>query len=212
MFRGAVLDPSPGPATGTLGPVNGSGGRATRQLRAAVATLVVVGLGGSAHAMGGGSALRPVPAVVLLLLVGPLVWLVVRSRTSLPRMVLAVGAGQLVTHLALMAMAPSQGGSAVTAHVHGALAATGNGPSLPTALHLTGSMLAAHLVATVLASLLLTLGEDVVRAVVARLVAVLAAAPVLVTLRTVPAVAPVRRVAGRTVRPVGGRAPPLPAC
>lgn len=185
-----------------------------RQLRAAVATLVVVGLGGSAHAMGGGPALRPLPAVVLLLLVGPLVWLTVRTRTSLPRMVLAVGAGQVVTHLALVAMAPSQGGTALGAHghVHGAVAATGNGPSLPAGLHLTGSMLAAHLLATVLAGLLLTLGEDVVRAVVARMFTVLRVPHVLVTLAPLPGVGPVRRLAGRTVRPVGGRAPPLRTC
>ena len=62
-------------------------------LRALVATLVVVGFGGWAHQMGGGAPLRLIPAVVLTLLVGPVVCLCVRRRSSVPRMLVATSLG-----------------------------------------------------------------------------------------------------------------------
>ena len=66
--------------------------------------------------------------------------------------------------------------------------------------------------ATLLAALLLTVGEDAVRAVVVRLVAVLRATVTTPSVRTLtgPASGPVPT--GRRVRPLGGRAPPLQAC
>ncbi len=183
-----------------------------RRLRAVVATLVVVALGASAHGMSGGPALKPVSAAVLLVLVGPLVWLVLRARTSVARMVLAIAAGQVVTHLALVGMTPSPGHAVPAHHVHDASAVVAIGSTPPLALHLTGPMVLAHVLATVVASLLLAVGEDVVRAVVRRLVVVLRTATVPATVRVRLGAAPVRRLAGRRTRPVGGRAPPLRTC
>ena len=182
-----------------------------RQLRAAVATLVVVGLGASGHVVAGGAALQPVAAAVLVLVVAPPVWLLLRSRTSMPRMVLAIAAGQALTHLALAAMAPSTGGAEVAVHVHGAgLSSTGS--VAPSALHLSSSMLLAHLAATALAAVLLTRGADGLRAVARWLLPAVPATPVpLRTCRTV-AEADTRGLTGRAVRPVGGRGPPLHAC
>ena len=171
--------------------VSASTGVQVRMLRALVATLVAVGFGGWAHEMGGGEPLRLIPAV--------------------PRMLVATSLGQVVAHLALTGMAPRTGGSAVRLHLHEVAAPL---PLLPTegssALSVTGTMLLAHAVATVVASLLLTVGADVVRAVVRRLV-VLATLSVPVThgipARTVTSWMPVLR--GRVVAPLGGRAPPL---
>lgn len=184
-----------------------------RGLRAVVATLVIVGLGSVAHTAAGGPVLRPFPAVVLLALVGPLVWLVVSVRTSFPRMMVATSTGQVVAHLALVGMQPSTSGTAVvTGHLHHAVGVPAGTASPPMALHVSGSMLLAHVVATVLASVLLSVGEDVVRAVVALLVAVLRPAGTPATARIRPGEAPGLRLAGRSLRPVGGRAPPLHAC
>mgnify|MGYP003441062685 FL=1 len=191
--------------------VSASTGVQVRMLRALVATLVAVGFGGWAPEMGGGEPLRLIPAVVLTLLVGPVVCLCVRRRSSVPRMLVATSLGQVVAHLALTGMAPRTGGSAVRLHLHEVAAPL---PLLPTegssALSVTGTMLLAHAVATVVASLLLTVGADVVRAVVRRLV-VLATLSVPVThgipARTVTSWMPVLR--GRVVAPLGGRAPPL---
>ena len=188
--------------------VSASTGVQVRMLRALVATLVAVGFGGWAHEMGGGEPLRLIPAVVLTLLVGPVVCLCVRRRSSVPRMLVATSLGQVVAHLALTGMAPRTGGSAVRLHLHEVAAPL---PLLPTegssALSVTGTMLLAHAVATVVASLLLTVGADVV---VRRLV-VLATLSVPVThgipARTVTSWMPVLR--GRVVAPLGGRAPPL---
>lgn len=205
-------DPARPGAPDTIGAVSESGGRAVRVLRALVATLVVVGLGSSAHVTAGG-AVQPVPLAMLLVLVGPLVWLLVRSRTSVSRMALAAGAGQVVTHLTLMAMAPATGSSTVGAHVHHAVAVPEGAPALQQALHLSVPMVLAHLLATVLAAVLLTRGEDAVRAVARWVVAVVRSAGVVPagSLLLEPATT-VRRLSGRTVRPVGGRAPPLHAC
>ena len=98
-------------------------------LRALVATLVVVGFGGWAHQMGGGAPLRLIPAVVLTLLVGPVVCLCVRRRSSVPRMLVATSLGQVVTHVALTGMTPRTGGSAVRLHLHEVAAPL---PLLPT--------------------------------------------------------------------------------
>lgn len=183
-----------------------------RRLRALVATLVVIALGASAHGMGGGSPVQPVTAAVLVVLVGPLVWFVLRARTSVPRMVLATAAGQVVTHLALVGMAPSGGGTAMAHHVHDASAMVDVASTQPMALHVTGPMVLAHVLATVLASLLLAVGEDVVRALVRYLVVVLRPAVTPLTVRIRPGETPVRRLTGRSLRPVGGRAPPLRTC
>ncbi len=193
--------------------VSGAGGREVRGLRAVVATLVVVALASYAHTAAGGPVLRPVAAVVLFVLVGPLVWLVLHVRTSVARMVLATGAGQVVTHLALVGMQPSTGGTAAIAgHAHQAVIAPAGAPPPAMALHVSVSMVLAHVLATVVASVLLCVGEDVARSVVRRLAVVVQ--PVLVRrgTRPVPGANAVRRLTGRGVLPLGGRAPPLYAC
>ena len=196
----------------TLGVVTGSGGRVVRELRAAVATLLVVGLGAAAHTVGGGTPLQLVPATVLVVVVAPLVWLLLRSRTSLPRMVAAIVVGQVVTHVTLAAMAPSTGGSATAAHVHGAVALSSEGSTALAGVHLTTPMLLAHLAATLVAGVLLTRGEDVLRAVVRWLLAEACAAPVPGTTARVVVDGGLLGLTNRSVRPVGGRGPPLHSC
>lgn len=143
-------------------------------LRALVATLVVVGFGGWAHQMGGGAPLRLIPAVVLTLLVGPVVCLragadgrACRACWWRPHSVRSMPTS------ALTGMTPRTGGSAVRLHLHEVAAPL---PLLPTegssALSVTSTMLLTHIVASVVASLLLTVGADVVRAVARRLVVV----------------------------------------
>ncbi len=195
---------------GTLDAVMTAAGDGVRTLRAAVATLVVIGLGATAHQMGGGAPLQPIPAVVLAVLVGPMVWLCVRRKTSLVRMTAATALGQLVTHLTLAGMAPTPGGGAGRLHLHEAMAPM---PLLPTStsspLSLTSSMLLAHAVASLVASVLLTVGVDAIRAV-ARWVRGGERVPgVAVQVSRVARVDGVVRVLdGRVVGPVGGRAPP----
>jgi hypothetical protein len=183
-------------------------------LRAAVATLVVIGLGHSAHTLGGGAGPQPLAVAVLAVLVGPVVWAVVRHRTSAARMAVAMGAGQIVTHLALVSMAPGQG-NAVAAHAHGdsalSAAASAAGADLVSTLHPTPTMLTAHALATALAALVLSHGADAVRAV-AR--GILPARPVTKAPAGWRPSAPMPHVGvltGRAVRPVGGRGPPLAA-
>lgn len=183
-----------------------------RMLRAAVATLVVIGLGHTAHTLGGGTGPQPLAVVVLAALVAPVVWAVVRRRTTAARTVLAMAAGQLVAHVALVAMAPVRG-AAAAAHVHGDAAlpasTSAGAADLATTLHLTPAMVAAHVLATVLAAVVLSHGEDAVRAAVRIL---LPGRPATVVTGGRRLLAPVPRVAvltGRAVRPVGGRGPPL---
>lgn len=187
-----------------------TGRGALRVARAAVATLLVLGLGTSAHTLGGGAAPGLMASVVLALLVGPVAWWCTRRRLDAPRLLALLGGAQAAVHLTLSAMAPVTG-TAVAGHVHGGLppglaadaSVAGHG-------HLPGgSMLLAHLAATVLAALLLARAEGVLWQVVSLLL------PRLPTRVRVPAqvrtaVAPVLAVlAGRTPRPLGGRAPPV---
>lgn len=184
-----------------------------RLLRAVVATVVVVGLGGSAHSMGGGAGLAPIAALVVAVVVGPLVWVITRRRTTVPRMLLATAAGQVVTHLMLVAMAPSSTGTATAVHVHGSLPLATAAAPMQVGLHLSASMVLAHALATLLAGLLLTLGADVARSALRGL-----AAPVTMVRLVVPRRATVlagvllQPLDGRVVGPLGGRAPPSQAC
>jgi hypothetical protein len=202
---------APSPRAATLAPVTASAGGVTRILRAAVATLVIIGVGATAHEMGGGAPLRLIPAVVLAVLVGPMVWVCVRRKTTLPRMLSATALGQVVTHLALAGMVPTPGASASGVHLHDAMAPMPlMPPSMAPSLSLTSSMLLAHALATLIASVLLTAGVDVIRAVV-RHVTVRDRLPRVAV--AVPQGAPihvlVRVLDGRVVGPIGGRAPPL---
>lgn len=197
----------------TLCGVTENRGRDVRLLRAVVATVVVIGLAASAHGMGGGAGLTPIAALVLAVVVGPLVWALTRTRTSVPRMLAATAAGQALTHLLLVAMAPSSSGTAVHVHAHDALSATSAGAPASTGLHLTVPMLLAHAGATVLTGLLVTRGADVVRTALRGVLEVVAAVHPAVSHRaTVLVDALVLPLDGRVVGPLGGRAPPPQAC
>ena len=200
--------------------------RDARMLRALIATLVVIGLGHTAHSLGGATGPQPLAVGVLAALVGPLVWALVRRGASATRLGVAMGAGQVLTHLTLVAMAPGRGTSTAV-HVHGAsglptsdavtsagatVTSTGTAvTSLLAGLHVTPGMLAAHAIATVLAAVLLSRGEDAVRAVVRALL------PEPLSLRFAHGIRRLAVEAGalttptsRALRPVGGRGPPLP--
>ena len=183
-----------------------------RLLRAVVATLVVIGLGSSAHQAGGGPSPQAIPVLVLAVVVGPLVWVIVRSRASVPRMALATALGQVVTHVLLAGMSPTAGGTATGLHVHETLSPHVAGPSPTMTSHPAWSMLVAHAVATVLAAMILTAGDDVVRAATRRLLTAPTWPTVTVGRLALPVESALGSLAGREMRPVGGRAPPLHAC
>ena len=73
-------------------------------------------------------------------------------------------------------------------------------------------MLVAHAVATALAAIILTAGDDVARAATRRLLTAPPWPTVTVGHLTLPVEPALGSLAGRDVRPVGGRAPPLRAC
>ena len=93
-----------------------------RATRAALVTLLVVGLAASAHALGGGAAPGLIASGVLALLVGPVAWWCTRRRMTSLRLVMLLGGAQAAVHVALATMAPVAG-TATAAHVHGALPA-----------------------------------------------------------------------------------------
>jgi hypothetical protein len=70
----------------------------------------------------------------------------------------------------------------------------------------------AHAAATVLAAMILTAGDDVLRAATRGLLTAPPWPPVTVGHLVLPVEAATGALAGREVRPVGGRAPPLHAC
>ncbi|QKE85552.1 hypothetical protein [Arthrobacter sp. NEB 688] len=185
-------------------------GDGVRLMRALVATLVVIGLGAAAHAMAGGAPLQPVPVVVLLVVVAPVVHLVVRRRTSLARMVLATALGQLLTHLLLTAMTPAAAGTGRRLHAHEAVAMAMPTTGSASASSLTGGMLAAHAVATLLAAVLLTRGADALELLALALLRLARpASPGTGPLGRPVDLVEVRVPDGRVVGPLGGRAPPL---
>lgn len=147
-----------------------------RLLRAVVATLVIVGLASGAHALGGGSSPGLIPIGILVALIGPLVAALTRARTTAPRMFGAVILGQVATHLLLQGMDPAPGGSGVAAHMHEHVAVAHSAQAVTFVLPLSGPMVVAHLVSSVVAALALTRGEDAIRWVAAYLAVPLPAA------------------------------------
>lgn len=181
-----------------------------RVSRAALATLLVLGLASSAHTLGGGHAPGPLAGTVLALVVGPLAWWCTRRRLSAVRLLALLGGAQVLVHAALTAMAPGTGtGSAL--HVHGGLpAGLGGSAGALEAGHAAGpGMLLAHVVATVVTALLLARAEEVLWRVVLRLLPRRARTPrVPARVRTAPR-PEVVVLGGRPLRPLGGRAPPV---
>jgi hypothetical protein len=182
-----------------------------RGSRAALATLLVLGLSVSAHTLGGGAPPGLMASVVLALLVGPVAWWCARRRLGPVRLVALLGGAQVAVHLALSAMAPMSG-AASPAHVHGGLPAA-LGPASGAAAHAhqtpDASMFLAHVVATLLTALVLARAENVLWRVVTLLLPRPLGRPAIpVEART--ALAPVLVVlSGRAPRPLGGRAPPV---
>ncbi|GGL40475.1 hypothetical protein GCM10012283_23780 [Phycicoccus endophyticus] len=184
-----------------------------RLLRAAVATLSVLGISAAAHQVGGGEAPGAVAMGVLALLVGPPTWLATGRRLTAPALFALLAAAQGAVHVGLATMMPGHG-SAAHVHVHGALpGGLATGASAPEHVmpmtQLDPPMLLAHVVATLVLALLLARAEDALWRVVSALLPRItspARVPGLPRL-TVPATAPAR--ATRPVRPLGGRAPPL---
>ena len=181
-----------------------------RATRAALVTLLVVGLAASAHALGGGAAPGLITSGVLALLVGPVAWWCTRRRMTSLRLVVLLGGAQAAVHVALATMAPAAG-TATAAHVHGSLPAglAAGGGAVAHASHADPSMLLAHLAGTVLTALLLARGEDVLWRVVVLLLPH-TVTPVSPPPRPLTCSAPVLPVlTGRAPRPLGGRAPPV---
>lgn len=194
-----------GPAYDRL--VVDAGGGVLRLLRAALTTLVVLGLASGAHTVGGGSA-PTVPALaVLTIVLGPALWWASSRELTPLRMTAMLGGSQVLVHAALMAMAPVHG-SAPAVHVHGNVLL----PSLDQPMvmgHLTPSMLAVHAAATALTAVVLARAERILWWVVST---------VLPRRRSLFRAVPAGRVAPvpvrpllpfRGTRPLGGRAPPL---
>ncbi len=182
-----------------------------RASRAALATLLVLGLAVSAHTLGGGTPPGLMASVVLALLVAPVAWWCARRRLGPVRLVALLGGAQVAVHLALSAMAPVSGGASPV-HVHGGLPPD-LGPASDAAVHAQhtpgASMLLAHVVATVLTALVLARAEDVLWRVVTLLLPRPLGRPgIPVEVRTAAAPAVVV-LSGRAPRPLGGRAPPV---
>lgn len=182
-----------------------------RASRASLQALLVLGLSASAHTLGGGSAPGPVALAVLGLLLAPVAWWASRRKLAAGRLLVLLGGAQLLVHVALSSMAPGAGHGAAQ-HVHGALPpAIGAAATSVSHLHpaMGLSMLLAHAAATVIAALLLAHAESVLWRAVALLSPRLPAdAPVRPCARVHPEPAPLH-LTGRTVRPLGGRAPPV---
>lgn len=180
-----------------------------RGARASLAVLVVLGLAVSAHTLAGGGAPGSVALVLLGGAVVPVAWWAAARRLTLPVLLAFLAGAQVFVHLGLAAMAPASGGTSVPRHVHELLPA-GLGASGGVVTGGPGTtMLLAHTVATVLAALVLARADRALwRAVLRLLPVVPVPGPVPVVVR-VAAPGPAVPRSGRTVRPLGGRAPPL---
>ena len=127
-------------------------------------------------------------------------------------MALATALGQVVTHVLLAGMSSTAGGAATGLHVHETLSPHVAGTSPTTTSPPAWSMVVAHTVATVLAAMILTAGDDVVRGATRDFLTALTRPTVTVGRLALPVEPALVSPAGRAVRPVGGRAPPLHAC
>jgi hypothetical protein len=185
-----------------------------RLARAWVAVTLTLGLATAGHSVGGA---LPTPALlVLAILLAPLALAATGVRWSFGRAVGALGAGQVLVHVLLTSMAPATQGYATPAHLsHGSpvpsgWAATGTDVvARPDVLGLTVPMIGAHVVATLVTALVVAYAEDVLWAVLARLLPT----PVVASqLWAVPAPRPAgrapRRLRGIPVGAVAGRGPP----
>lgn len=184
-----------------------------RLLRATVVLLTVVGLSSLAHAVGGGTVPGAGAWLVIALLLAPPVWWAVRKRVGGGVLFGLLAGAQVAVHGALVAMTPGSG-DGTAAHVHGglpdALAAHGPSEHLAHTMPLVPgpTMLATHLVATALLTVLLTRTEDALWHVVRFLLPAVPGSVRVVPSPRVPTLVPAPVLTGRSPRPLGGRAPP----
>lgn len=145
-----------------------AGGGAVRAARTALVSSLTLVLGVSAHATAGGHFPGVIPLVLLAVLVTPVTWYAARARLSAGTLIGLLGAGQLLVHALVSAMAPTAGGSAVRLAEHHAAPVLGAG-ALPEMSHSGASMWLAHAAATLVTAWLLARGEALLWRAVARL-------------------------------------------
>ncbi len=186
-----------------------------RLLRAALATMVVIGLASGAHALGGGSAPTPLALAVLGTALAPALWWVSAGELTTSRLIALLAGTQVVVHGALMAMAPGHGTSSA-APMHGGASLGSSGDPMATAhltpmamAHLTPMMLALHAAATVATAVVLSRAERVLWWVVSLVRPRLGRRFVGVVGSRVAPERPLLLLPFRRTRPLGGRAPPL---
>jgi hypothetical protein len=182
-----------------------------RTLRAAVATLVVLGLSALAHELGGGGPPGPAALGVLAVLLGPPIWLAVGRALGPSLLVALLGGAQALVHLALRAMAPASG-SGRRVHVHDSLPA-GLQPAPPMPgmggpPHLDTRMLLAHVVGTLVLAALLLLADEALGRLLEGLAPRGPVPPRWPGLARVLVLRTPTGLVGRAPRPFGGRAPP----
>ena len=196
-----------------------------RAVRVAVVTAVVLLLGVGAHVLGGGRLPTAVVLVVLAVLLAPAVVLATRTRLGTGKGMALLGGAQLGIHLALHAMAPTAGVAVAHHHVHGgdvavlaALHAQSGAPGamatmsgMPAMAGLTPTMLLAHAVGTAVTAWLLARGEDVLWRVLSFLLPTVPGRVRLPGRPTARVPALRARRSSALCRPIGSRAPPLPA-
>ncbi|WP_226532758.1 hypothetical protein [Microbacterium paraoxydans] len=139
--------------------------RQLRLVRAAAVSSIATLIAGVSHTLGGGTAPHPLLILAVATLLTPLSALLVGARPSRGRVAAAVLLAQAVFHVLFQALGSPVAASSpgVLGHVHHIdLALLVSAPSASSS---GAPMLAAHVVAAVLTTLLIWHGETVVRAV-----------------------------------------------
>lgn len=136
--------------------------RQLRLLRAGAASAVATLIAAVSHTIGGGVAPHPLLVLAVTAFLTPLSALLIGSRVSRARVAATVGVSQAVFHLAFQYLGTPTGSPAIGPHTHhvelpAAIAAT---VPLPDA-----GMIAAHVLAAMLTTLLVWRGEAVLRTI-----------------------------------------------
>ncbi|MFS0868001.1 hypothetical protein AB3M83_11800 [Microbacterium sp. 179-B 1A2 NHS] len=170
----------------------------TRQLRAVrggSAAVVAVLLAATSHTVSGGTAPPLWLLAAVTLLAWPLAVALIGRRPSAARTAAAVSAAQALLHTAFATVGSARP-RGLGAHVHGplTLASPGEGMSIDVA------MVAGHVLAAVVTTILLCTGEHLLRGIADGLRALLPAVPM-----TLPFPAPAPRAATGVLRAAGPR-------
>ncbi len=134
-------------------------------MRAGVASAIAVLAASTAHTLSGGSAPPAWLMLAVALLAWPIALVLIGRGPSLPRTAATISAAQVLLHGAFAVVgtaAPTGGtGLAHAGHVHGVMAL----PGLMTGgVPLDAAMIAGHVVAAAVTTLLVTYGERLLRA------------------------------------------------